>query len=108
MTESSAEASFPPRPSPKEAQKRSINGCYSCYGHIYITEVVLDQVLAAPTAKNSLGVWASVYACACAALPAADTDSHSEGYGNGEQTALFLNTLFVLLLLTEFSRNVGA
>lgn len=51
VTKESAGASFPPQPSPKEAQKWSINGCYSCYGHIYITKVVLDQVLAAPTAK---------------------------------------------------------
>lgn len=35
-----------------------------------------------------------------------DTDSHSHRLGNGEQTALLLNTLFMLLLPAEFSHNV--
>lgn len=38
-----------------------------------------------------------------------DTDSHSDRLGNGEQTALLLNTLFMLLPLpTEFSHDVTA
>lgn len=34
-----------------------------------------------------------------------ESDSHSDRSGNGEQTALLLNTLFLLLLSTEFSHN---
>lgn len=79
-----------------------ING-YSCYG-TFIIKVVLDTVLAALTVKFQR----YIHSWAVLAADRTDTDSHSDRLGNGEQTALLLNTLFMLPLLTEFSHNVTA
>lgn len=83
-------------------QEWCING-YSCYG-TFIIKVVLDTVLAALTMKFQR----YIHSGAVLAADGTDTDSHSDRLGNGEQTALLLNTLFMLPLLTEFSHNVTA
>lgn len=71
----------------------------------FIIAVILDKVFGR-VPLNSRGV--STPEQLLLLTEQTDTDNHSDTLGNVEQTALLLNTLFMLLLPAEFSHNVTA
>lgn len=73
------------------------------YNSGFVIKVILDNLLAAFTPK--LQRCFQQLSSTCFLVKHTDSDSHSDRSGNGEQTALLLNTLFMLLLSTEFSLN---